>query len=173
MEQQQKITRRSHNRIKRRVITHTIGLWAWNQDNLKSKIVPGDNELSCSTWLGSTGPETHLFGGFKNGRSQMNQARRLYWMGEYNEDIADKRITMTCKNTYCMNLAHMKLAPNLKLFKQDGITPAGPMKKRSVKVKVPVVKPNTEVKPTKTKTKTKQGQVLELKIVFDEALEKW
>ena len=171
MEHNKKITRRSHNRIKRRVITHTIGEWSWNQDNLKSKIVPADDPEKCSGWRGSTGPETHLFGGFKNGRSQMNQARRLYWQGEYNEDISDKRITMTCKNTHCMNIAHMKLAPNLKLFKNDGITPAGPQQKRPRRVKVEVVKPEPIVKTIKTKTK--KNKVVELKVVFDEALEQW
>lgn len=171
MEQPQR-KNKPHTRPKRRVITHSIGEWSWNQDNLKSKIQPGLTELSCSGWLGSTGPETHLFGGFKNGVSQMNQARRLYWMGEYNEDIADKRITMTCKNTHCMNILHMKLAPNLKLFKNDGITPARPQHKQEKRVKVPIVKPDAQVKTIKTKT-DKKSKVVELVIVFDEALEKW
>lgn len=167
MEQLQTRKNKPHTRPKRRVITHTIGEWAWNQDNLKSKIVPGLSELSCSAWKGSTGPETHLFGGFKNGVSQMNQARRLYWMGEYNEDIADKRITMTCKNTHCMNIAHMKLAPNLKLFKDDGITPAQPQRKRPKREIVEQVIPQPEVKTTKRKSK--QAPI----IVYNKELEKW
>jgi hypothetical protein len=167
MEQLQTRKNKPHTRPKRRVITHTIGPWAWNQDNLKSKIVEADSELSCYGWKGSTGPETHLFGGFKNGVSQMNQARRLYWMGEYNEDIADKRITMTCKNTHCMNIAHMKLAPNLKLFKDDGITPAQPQRKRAKREIVEQVIPQPEVKTTKRKSK--QAPI----IVYNKELEKW
>lgn len=121
-----KKTRRKHTKNKRRVVTHTIGDWSWNHDNLVSKIIDEKNPLGCSGWRGSTGPETHLFGGFKRGLSQMTQARRLYWQGEYNEDISDKRITMTCHNTHCMNILHMKLAVNLKLFKGDGVRAAEP-----------------------------------------------
>ena len=152
--EQVKKTRRKQQRPKRRVITHDIGEWSWNHDNLKSKIVEADSELSCYGWTGSTGPETHLFGAFKNGRTQMTQARRLYWQGEYNEDIRTKRITMTCGNTHCMNIKHMKLAPNLKLFKDDGVTPAIP-------------RTNTDVEEKTSKVK------LELVKQYDEDLEKW
>jgi len=121
MTQAQK-TPRSRNQ--RRKITHTINEWSWNHDNLKSKIVPGPTQNHCSTWTGSTGPETYLFGGFKHDQAQMNQARRLYWMGEHNEDISDKRVTMTCHNTHCMNIEHMELAANFRVLKADGVRPA-------------------------------------------------
>lgn len=127
----------------RRKITHEIGEWSWNHDNLKSKILPGANFSDCSSWKGSTGPETHLYGGFKNGVPQMTQARRLYWMGERDADISDYRVTMRCHNSYCMNLEHMELAPNLKLFKNDGQTPANKQSQPRIK-KVKTLKEITE-----------------------------
>jgi hypothetical protein len=148
----------------RRKITHTINEWSWNHDNLKSKIKQGATPNACCDWTGSTGPETHLFGGFKNKVAQMNQARRLYWMGEHNQDIADYRITMTCHNTHCMNILHMKLAPNLKLYKGDGITPAEPQDSISLRFKTEhkpkVVKQPKVVKEPKAKGRPRKARVI-------------
>lgn len=139
----------------RRKITHQVGAWSWNHDNLLSKLDATKSDSCNLTWQGSTGPETHLYGGFKNGVAQMNQARRFLWMGEKNQDIALHRITMTCNNPYCMNIEHMKLAPNLKLFKSDGITPSTPkdsLEARTTPVKrEPKPKPVKEPKPAKIK----------------------
>lgn len=98
----------------------TIGEWTWNTEIFWKKIVQTDAD-SCWSWIGSTGPQTNLFGARKNGKPQMTQARRLLYRDVYNEDCEDKRITMRCNNAYCMNWHHFDTKPNQRKYYDDGL----------------------------------------------------
>lgn len=98
----------------------TIGEWTWNTEIFWKKIVQTDPD-SCWSWIGSTGPQTNLFGARKNGKPQMTQARRLLYRDVYNEDCEDKRITMRCNNAYCMNPKHFDTKPNQRKYYDDGL----------------------------------------------------
>lgn len=90
----------------------TVGLWSWDSVLLKSKIVPGATEDSCTQWLGSMSPTGALFGARKQGLQQMTQARRLAWMEETGKDASPYRFGMLCRNQSCLNTRHFELLPN-------------------------------------------------------------
>jgi hypothetical protein len=96
-----------------------VGEWAWNSTRLWSKIVKTDAD-KCWAWLGSSGPNTNLFGAQKNGVGQMTQARRILYRDITGEDCDDLQITMSCKNAYCMNFEHMQVKPNQRRYYADG-----------------------------------------------------
>jgi hypothetical protein len=101
--------------------THrSIGEWDWNSEILWKKIIQTDDE-SCWTWIGSTGPQTNLFGARRNGKPQMTQARRILYRDVYEEDCDDKQIKMKCKNAYCMNWHHFETTPNQRRYYKDGV----------------------------------------------------
>jgi hypothetical protein len=101
--------------------THKIvGEWSWNSDILWSKIVKTDDD-SCWSWIGSTGPQTNLFGARRQGKPQMTQARRILYRDVYEEDCDDKQIKMKCKNAYCMNWHHFETTPNQRRYYKDGV----------------------------------------------------
>jgi|TARA_R110000868_G_scaffold46224_1_gene152878 hypothetical protein len=101
--------------------THrSVGEWIWNSEILWKKIVQTDED-SCWSWIGSTGPQTNLFGARKSGKPQMTQARRILYRDVYEEDCEDKQITMKCKNAYCMNWHHFETQPNQRHYYKDGV----------------------------------------------------
>jgi hypothetical protein len=95
-----------------RVITHQVGEWSWNADKLFSRIIAQDN-TSCLAWTGSKNHQVNLYGGYRNGRSQMNNVSRFLWMTEYGEDIANYAVKMSCGNRHCASVNHMYLDANL------------------------------------------------------------
>jgi len=100
-----------------RVITHSVGAWTWNHDNVLKRI---DSAGECWTWLGSRNNWSNLFGAFKNGRAQMTQANRLIYMATTDQAIEDHAVAMTCGNKHCCRFDHMTLVLNKRLFKTDG-----------------------------------------------------
>lgn len=98
----------------------TVGEWTWNTEVLNRKIIETDAD-KCWSWTGSRGPQTNLFGAKKSGKAQMTQARRILYMDKTNIDCSDVRITMKCKNPYCMNFAHFDVKPNQRKYYDDGI----------------------------------------------------
>lgn len=100
-----------------RVITHSVGAWTWNQDNVLKRI---DSTGECWTWLGSTNSWSNLFGAFKNDRAQMTQANRLIYMANTGRDIENHSVVMACGNKHCCRFDHMALMTNKRLFKTDG-----------------------------------------------------
>ena len=97
-----------------------VGEWQWNSTRLWSKIVKTDAD-KCWAWLGSSGPNTNLFGAQKNGQGQMTQARRILYRDITGEDCDDLQITMKCMNAYCMNFEHMDVKPNQRRYYLDGV----------------------------------------------------
>ena len=95
----------------------SVGEWQWNSSRLWSKIVK-TGEDTCWEWLGSTGPNTNLFGAQKNGYGQMTQARRISHYIEFGESIAEFRLTHTCGNPMCVNPFHLEKKHNLRLGKE-------------------------------------------------------
>lgn len=91
-----------------------VGEWSWNNEILWSKVEVSLDAGECWLWQGAMSPTGALFGGRKNGRPQMSQARRFIWMSEHNEDASPHRFTMTCNNQQCVNPRHFKLERNLK-----------------------------------------------------------
>lgn len=87
------------------------GTWGFDQQRLLSKIVPGPQEDSCTTWLGSQSPTGALMGAWRGGAQQMTQARRLVWMMENKQDVSDYSVTLTCGNQQCCNPQHFLLKP--------------------------------------------------------------
>ena len=96
----------------------SVGEWTWNSDVLWSKIKQNPGE--CYEWLGSTGPNTNLFGAQRNGIGQMTQARRILYRDITGEDCSDLQITMRCMNAYCMNFEHFETKPNQRKYYLDG-----------------------------------------------------
>jgi hypothetical protein len=76
---------------------------------------------TCWAWLGSSGPNTNLFGAHKNNKGQMTQARRILYRDITGDDCDDLQITMRCKNAYCMNFGHMDITPNRRKYYSDGV----------------------------------------------------
>lgn len=100
-------------------VRKAVGEWQWNSTRLWSKIVKTDED-KCWAWLGSSGPNTNLFGAQKNGIGQMTQARRILYRDVTGEDCEDLQIKMRCKNAYCMNFEHMEVKPNQRKYYLDG-----------------------------------------------------
>jgi hypothetical protein len=96
----------------------SVGIWTWNSDVLWSKI--NQDEPGCYKWLGSTGPQTNLFGAQKNGVGQMTQARRILYMDVTGMDCQDIQITHRCGDPYCMNFEHFETKPNQRKYYLDG-----------------------------------------------------
>jgi hypothetical protein len=90
-----------------RVITHRVGEWSWNTQNLHKRIEQGPPD-ECWAWQGSTTPYGNIFGAFKNDRAQMTQANRLLWMEHTSEPIENAAIKMRCHNRFCCNIQHME-----------------------------------------------------------------
>lgn len=90
----------------------TQGSWSWNDELLWSKIEVDLDTTKCWNWSGAMSPSGALMGGYKDGIRQMSQARRFVWMSENNESADPYSITLTCKNQYCCNPKHFKLAAN-------------------------------------------------------------
>jgi hypothetical protein len=87
------------------------GEWGFHTTRLKSKIVSGATEDSCTTWLGSESPTGALMGAYRGGLQQMCQSRRLVWMMENKQDVSPYSVTLTCGNQMCCNPRHFKLKP--------------------------------------------------------------
>ena len=87
------------------------GQWSWNDLRLWSKIKIIDNQR-CYQWLGSMTPGGAVFGAYKNGRSQMTQARRLIWMSVNQQPVDDISINMRCNNPSCCNPSHFIIEKN-------------------------------------------------------------
>jgi hypothetical protein len=93
-----------------RKVTHTSGSWSWDSDSLWSKVV---KQPGCWHWSGSNHHNAALFGGYKNGISQMTQVRRLIWAEVHNiADIDELAIRHLCQNKLCCNPAHLYETPN-------------------------------------------------------------
>lgn len=96
-----------------RTITHQVGNWSWNSDNLHRRIVK-TNEDKCWAWLGSSNAYGNIFGAYKNKHQQMTQANRLLYMEIHNEPIDHLAVRMTCGNKHCSNPNHFYTDRNLK-----------------------------------------------------------
>ena len=95
----------SHKRI-----THRVGEWSWNSDNLHTKLAKTTPE-ACWAWLGSKNPYANIFGAYKNDKPQMTQANRLLAMEQEQRDITGLAVFMRCGNTMCCNPNHFNLLP--------------------------------------------------------------
>ncbi len=96
-------------------LTHQIGQWAWNTNQLHAKIKQGSPD-ECWTWTGSQGPTGNLFGAYKNNRNQMTQAHRIIYMDTTGLDCADISVTHRCGNKHCANPSHLSgVRPNYRL----------------------------------------------------------
>ena len=91
-----------------------VGIWAWNDLRLWSKIDKEPDENGCLNWHGAMSPSGALMGAWKNDRQQMTQARRLVWMSINNEDVSEHRVTLSCDNQRCCAEKHFVLKPNLR-----------------------------------------------------------
>ena len=102
----------SFNKTSKKRITHEIGPWAWDAENLMSKILRAEDH-ACWTWQGSMGPQGPLFGAFKRHdgrlRTQMTQACRLLWQQTREEDVTDFQVKHHCGNRHCVNPDHLYL----------------------------------------------------------------
>ena len=116
----------------------TIGEWTWNSDVLWNKIQKTDDD-SCWAWIGSTGPQTNLFGARKAGQPQMTQARRILFRDVFNEDCDDKQIKHTCGNPFCMDWQHFSVKPNQRKYRLDGSDRTQPLPE-VVKPEIPKAK---------------------------------
>lgn len=94
----------------RRVITHQVGEWAWNTDNLHKRLIKTTDD-ECWAWTGSSNPMGNIFGAYKNGQQQMTQANRLFYMEKSNEPIDNLAVRMKCGNKHCSNPNHFYIAP--------------------------------------------------------------
>jgi len=97
----------------KRVVTHQVGSWSWNTDNLHKRIVKTDKD-KCWTWTGSRNNFGNIFGGFKNGHPQMSQANRFLYMEIVNEPIDHLAVKMKCGNRHCSNPHHFYTDRNFK-----------------------------------------------------------
>jgi len=88
-----------------------VGVWAWNDERLWSKIEVSLDIEQCWPWSGSMSPTGALLGGWKNGVQQMSQARRFVWMSETGQDVTPYSVTMKCANQACCNPHHFELKP--------------------------------------------------------------
>jgi hypothetical protein len=89
----------------RRVITHKVGAWTWNTNNLHRRIVKTTPD-ACWAWTGSKNDYGNIFGAYKNDHKQMTQANRLLYMEVHDLPIDNLSIKMTCKNRHCANWNH-------------------------------------------------------------------
>ena len=96
-----------------RTITHRIGVWSWNTENLHKRIIKGKKN-ECWTWTGSSNQYGNIFGAYKNDKQQMSQTNRLIYMEIHNEPIDDLSIQMKCGNKHCCNPNHFITGPNKK-----------------------------------------------------------
>jgi hypothetical protein len=96
-----------------RKITHRVGQWSWNTDNLHKRIVKTQPD-SCWAWIGSANEHGNIFGAFKNDRSQMTQSNRLLYMELVNEPIDHLSVKMKCGNIHCSNPNHFYTDRNFK-----------------------------------------------------------
>lgn len=97
----------------KRVITHRIGSWSWNTENLHKRIVKTDKD-SCWAWTGSSNEHGNIFGAFKNDYAQMTQANRIIYMEIHNEPIDHLAVKMKCGNKHCSNWNHFYIDKNNK-----------------------------------------------------------
>ena len=95
----------------KRVITHTVGEWSWNTNNLHKRLIMAGPD-DCWSWRGSKNHHGNIFGAYKNGRPQMTQANRLFYMEQTGEPATDIAIRLSCGNYHCANPAHFIVVPN-------------------------------------------------------------
>jgi len=95
----------------KRIITHEVGVWSWNTNNLHKRIIKGKKN-ECWTWTGSSNQFGNIFGAFKSGQRQMTQSNRLLYMELVNEPIDHLSIQMTCGNKHCCNPSHFTTDKN-------------------------------------------------------------
>lgn len=94
-----------------------VGVWAWDNDRLWSKIEVSLDTQSCWPYSGAMSPTGALMGAWKQDsltgefHQQMTQARRLVYMSETGEDVTPYQVTMTCANQSCCNSNHFELKP--------------------------------------------------------------
>ena len=88
-----------------RTVTHRIGAWAWNTENLHKRIVKTDEE-SCWAWTGSSNDYGNIYGAYKNDHPQMTQSNRLIYMEIHGESIDQLAVKMKCGNIHCSNPNH-------------------------------------------------------------------
>lgn len=88
-----------------------VGVWAWDNDRLWSKIEVSLDINECWPYSGAMSPTGALMGAWKNDVQQMVQARRLVYMSETGEDVTPYQVTMTCRNQSCCNPSHFELKP--------------------------------------------------------------
>ena len=91
-----------------------VGIWAWNDLRLWSKIDKEPDENGCLNWHGAMSPSGALMGAWKNDRQQMTQVRRLVWSSINNEDVSEHRVTLSCNNQRCCNPEHFVIKVNLR-----------------------------------------------------------
>jgi len=91
-----------------------VGIWAWNDLRLWSKIDKTPDENGCHNSKSAMSPSGALMGAWKNNHQQMTQARRLVWMSITNEDVSEHRVTLSCGNQRCCNPEHFVIKPNLR-----------------------------------------------------------
>lgn len=88
--------------------TTSVGVWNWNEELFRSKIVK-DPQTGCDIWQGAMTVNGPLFGVNKNSKPQMTQACRVAWMSHYREEIEERAIYHSCNNKQCVNPEHLRV----------------------------------------------------------------